>query len=72
MWSYLSPDVLVTIVPETKIALTIGFYWVNFRFYLDFELSPKVREILAESILLSMIRHEMSPSDLINELSKIR
>ncbi len=63
---------LVTIVPEMNIALRIGFYWFNFRFYLDFELSPKVREILAESLLFSINPHEMSPSDLISELSEIK
>jgi hypothetical protein len=67
---------LVDIVPTERIAKTIGNYWSNFRFYLNFLLSPKARTALAIAQLAGIGRdippfEPWSPK-VLDEISKIK
>lgn len=67
---------LVDIVPTERIAKTIGNYWSNFRFYLNFLLSPKARTALAIAQLAGIGRHGLPfgplSSEVMAELSTIK
>ena len=66
----------VDIVPTERIAWTLGEHWFNFRFYLNFSLSPKARISIALALLEGIERHippfEFLPSKRIDELSMIK
>jgi len=66
---------LVDIVPTERIAKTLDNYWSNFRFYLNFSLSPKARTALALAQLAGIGRHvpfEPLSSEVMAELSTIK
>ena len=67
---------LVNIMPTERIARTLGNYWPNFRFYLNFPLSPKARAAIALALLAGIERHgppfEPLPSKVMEELSMIK
>ncbi len=67
---------LVDIVPIEEIARTLSNYWSNFRFYLNFPLSPKARITIALALLEGLERENPSfkpfPSKVIDVLSIIK
>jgi len=67
---------LVDVVPSEELAWTLGTYWPNFRYYLNFPLSLKGRVSIASALLagIEMRSPFFEPLDLniIDELSKIK
>ena len=67
---------LVDTFPTENIARALGDYWFNFRFYLNFSLSPKARIAIALALLEGIERHippfKVLPSKSIDELSMIK
>jgi hypothetical protein len=67
---------LVDIVPIEKIAMTLSDYWSNFRFYLNFSLSPKARAAIALALLAGIESHAHPfrplPPKVMEELSMIK
>ncbi|HDL60333.1 MAG TPA: hypothetical protein ENH14_02635 [candidate division WOR-3 bacterium] len=67
---------LVNIMSTERIARTLGNYWPNFRFYLNFLLSPKARAAIALALLVGIKRHsspfEPLPPKVMEELSMIK
>lgn len=67
---------LVNIMHRERIAWTLGDYWPNFRFYLNFPLSPKARAAIVLALLAGIERHgppfEPLPSKVMEELSMIK
>lgn len=76
LWVIELLEELVDIVSIERIAWALGDYWSNFRFYLDFSLSPKARTAIALALLGEIEKYgppfEPLPSKYIDELSKIK
>jgi len=76
LWVIELLEKLVDIVSIERIAWALGDYWSNFRFYLDFSLSPKARTAIALALLGEIEKHgppfEPFPSKYKDELSMIK